>query len=386
MRCFLRQYITTLRLAIFCGALNFLFPSWILAQPPSLPTPTELLEHHAEHIRQLESEEAALRFLRTIISFPKPGSHSATKRKSSRPTHQLPTSIQKTATTFFASLSLELFLEDLTTLRPKGIPSTSRGQKHHSLESIQWILSKPEYQSLQHIIELQDLIQPQPLLPPKELPDPDLYQKFSAFQDNRALNGSRNDFWVSTFQKEGKGGIQERLEEFWHHPDHQPLVKSTESTVRQTFIQHYQVYRLRSYFEVEWLNQILQLKAKVNRTIWNTFLMLQDWLDQHHKKEGLQRLCGTWRWIVHNHQNHGDHKMIMIFYPPDRPPPSSSLVPTTISIHGNTVYLRWTFPQGTQEDSLLLSKNDTLLEGTFINSLGPHGSISGKRLSPCPNE
>jgi hypothetical protein len=57
--------------------------------------------------------------------------------------------------------------------------------------------------------------------------------------------------------------------------------------------------------------------------------------------------------------------------------------PTTITIQGDTVYLKWTFPQGFQEDSLLLSNRDTHLEGTFKNSLGPHGSISGKRLTSC---
>lgn len=385
MRCFLRQHINILRIAIICSCLNVLFPSGILAHPSSLPTPTQLLQHHAEPIRRLTSDEAALRFLRTLMAS-KPGSHSFTHREPSRPTLELPKNIQDTSVMFLASLSLRLFLEDVISSPPQRSPLSPEDRIHHSSESIQWILSKPSFPSLQHIIDLYDVIQQQIVLMPEELPHPDLYQKFSAFQDRRVLNGSHEQFWVRAFQKKGKTGIREQLEEFWNLPDHQLLAKSTETTVKQAYIQHYQAHRLRPYFEVELLKQMLQLNDTVDRMLWDNSLILQDWLDHHHNKEGLRRLCGTWRWIVHNHQNHGDHKMTMTFFPPDRTPPPSSLVPTTITIHGNTVYLRWTFPQGTQEDSLLLSKNDSLLEGTFINSLGPHGSISGKRVSPCPNE
>jgi len=111
---------------------------------------------------------------------------------------------------------------------------------------------------------------------------------------------------------------------------------------------------------------------------------MQHWQQQEQTNHAMMRLCGTWKWIIHNHQNHGDHKTTMTFHPPGQSS-SSHVQPTTILIHGDTVYLRWTFPQGIQEDSLLLSNRDSRLEGTFTNSLGPHGSISGQRLSPCKN-
>lgn len=75
--------------------------------------------------------------------------------------------------------------------------------------------------------------------------------------------------------------------------------------------------------------------------------------------------------------------MTVNFLPSGQTAPSKQPMPTTIAVRGDTVYLEWTFPQGRQEDSLLLSNRDTIMEGTFKNTLGPYGSISGKRLSTC---
>ena len=61
--------------------------------------------------------------------------------------------------------------------------------------------------------------------------------------------------------------------------------------------------------------------------------------------------------------------------------------PTKIQVQGNTVYIRWEFPRGIiQEESLLLSEEDQLLSGTFVNNLGPNGSITGRRVKPCPKK
>ena len=100
------------------------------------------------------------------------------------------------------------------------------------------------------------------------------------------------------------------------------------------------------------------------------------------KKQNLARLCGDWRWIIHNHQNHGDHKMVMSFGHSNTGA-ANQQQPDQITINGDTVHLLWKFPRGRQEDSLLFSSNDNLLEGTFRNSMGPYGNISGKRLKRC---
>lgn len=69
--------------------------------------------------------------------------------------------------------------------------------------------------------------------------------------------------------------------------------------------------------------------------------------------------------------------------------PSSEVVgtegpsPAEIRIYGDAVYFRWIYPQGIQEDSMLLTDNKRL-EGTFRTSTGAVGAVNGKRLSTCP--
>ena len=97
---------------------------------------------------------------------------------------------------------------------------------------------------------------------------------------------------------------------------------------------------------------------------------------------GLARLCGTWQWTVHNHKNHQDHKMTMIFPPADYVSPSPAR-PAQVTVLGDSVYLRWEFQGGYQEDSLLFTGEGQRLEGNFINSAGAWGSITGKRTGAC---
>jgi len=57
--------------------------------------------------------------------------------------------------------------------------------------------------------------------------------------------------------------------------------------------------------------------------------------------------------------------------------------PVKMVVMGDAVYLRWEYPRGYQEDSLLLAQDDRRLEGTFKNSAGDWGAITGKRIAPC---
>lgn len=50
---------------------------------------------------------------------------------------------------------------------------------------------------------------------------------------------------------------------------------------------------------------------------------------------------------------------------------------------GENVYLRWEVDGRVQEDSLQFSKEGQRLEGTFVNSEGGWGSISGKKTAGC---
>ena len=105
--------------------------------------------------------------------------------------------------------------------------------------------------------------------------------------------------------------------------------------------------------------------------------------DQLKAQQSAARLCGTWQWTIHNHRNHQEQKAVIVLLPPGTPAPPDMPQPATMIVMGDAVYLRWEFPRGYQEDSMLLAKEDRRLEGTFTNSAGEWGAITGKRIAPC---
>lgn len=109
---------------------------------------------------------------------------------------------------------------------------------------------------------------------------------------------------------------------------------------------------------------------------------LQGWKDRVRNTRGRARLCGTWQWHIHNHQNHQEQKSSMIFLPPGQEKPGMA-APAEIVVLGDSVYLRWEMDGRMQEDSLLLIKEGNRIEGSFVNNLGGWGSITGKRTAGC---
>lgn len=109
---------------------------------------------------------------------------------------------------------------------------------------------------------------------------------------------------------------------------------------------------------------------------------LTGWKDRIRQAKGQSRLCGTWQWIVHNHQMHGEQKAVMTF-PPAGQTSTTSPMPAEMIILGDAIYLRWEQGGRVQEDSLLFIKEDSKIEGSFMNNTGGWGPISGKRLAPC---
>jgi hypothetical protein len=95
------------------------------------------------------------------------------------------------------------------------------------------------------------------------------------------------------------------------------------------------------------------------------------------------RLCGTWNWTIHNHKNHHEQKTTIVLLPPGAQAPPEFPQPSKMIVLGDAVYLRWEFQKGQQEDSLLLGKEDRRLEGTFTNTAGDWGAITGKLIAPC---
>ena len=110
---------------------------------------------------------------------------------------------------------------------------------------------------------------------------------------------------------------------------------------------------------------------------------LKTWKDRVRLLRGQSRLCGTWQWVIHNHQkHHQEQKLSLLFPPPGIERPEIPGLAELVAL-GDTVYLRWEINGHTQEDSLLFSKEGNRLEGTFVNSQGGWGSISGKRTAGC---
>ena len=110
---------------------------------------------------------------------------------------------------------------------------------------------------------------------------------------------------------------------------------------------------------------------------------LKTWKDRVRSVRGRNRLCGTWQWIIHNHQQHHQEQKLALLFPPPGPDYALPLGLVETVVLGENVYFRWESNGQAQEDSLQFVKEGRGLEGTFVNSQGGWGSISGKRTSDC---
>ncbi len=106
------------------------------------------------------------------------------------------------------------------------------------------------------------------------------------------------------------------------------------------------------------------------------------WKERVRQAKGRARLCGTWHWTIHNHQHHEEQKHTLVF-PPDGQGPVNIPGLSEMILLGDNIYLRWEHNGQIQEDSLQFIKDNTKIEGSFMNSLGGWGAISGKRAAAC---
>ncbi|RMH35822.1 MAG: hypothetical protein D6690_08080 [Nitrospirae bacterium] len=191
--------------------------------------------------------------------------------------------------------------------------------------------------------------------------------------------------WLLLVEQDGIRGLLAKLDEAWKAVDRSRChrARSRESTVQpKRYIETFVRARLAPVLAAHLMVHALRVQARAEvdaRRTWNALLR---WVDEQREAQALARLCGTWKWTLHNHQYHRDHTMTLSFLPADQYQ-SGQLRPAVIEMHGDTVYLRWEFPSGVQEDSLLFSNRDRRLEGTFIDSRGPYGTISGMRIRTC---
>jgi hypothetical protein len=125
------------------------------------------------------------------------------------------------------------------------------------------------------------------------------------------------------------------------------------------------------------------LAQESSRVAMEEWWRLKTWKDRVRGVRGQSRLCGTWHWVIHNHQRHHEEQKLSLLFPP--PGKDGAQLPglTETVVLGDVVYLRWERDGKVQEDSLLFSKEGQRLEGTFVNSQGGWGSITGKRTAAC---
>ena len=125
------------------------------------------------------------------------------------------------------------------------------------------------------------------------------------------------------------------------------------------------------------------LTLEAHRQAMEEWWRLKTWKDRVRSMRGMTRLCGTWQWVIHNHQRHHEEQRLSLVFPP--PGKDGALFPglSEVIVLGDVVYLRWEGDGKVQEDSLLFSKEGQRLEGTFVNSQGGWGSVSGKRTAAC---
>ena len=130
-------------------------------------------------------------------------------------------------------------------------------------------------------------------------------------------------------------------------------------------------------------DQSSRLAVEALQAAYHNWDRLRGWKDQVRLLRGQVRLCGTWQWVIHNHQRHHQEQKLSLLFPPPGADHASlpGLVETIVL--GDNVYLRWEIEGRVQEDSLQFVKDGQRLEGTFVNSQGGWGSISGKRTASC---
>jgi len=131
------------------------------------------------------------------------------------------------------------------------------------------------------------------------------------------------------------------------------------------------------------LEQATRLEVDAMQASYQEWDRIRGWKDRVRGLRGQARLCGTWQWIVHNHQQHHQEQKLSLLFPPAGNTQATlpGLVETIVL--GENVYLRWEIDGQVQEDSLQFNKEGKRLEGTFVNSQGGWGSISGKRTADC---
>jgi len=252
-----------------------------------------------------------------------------------------------------------------------GVAAALRSVTAHQ----EWLLARTEASHLRPALHLGSVLAARP---PSQVPLtdplPGFHEYVSRLDDAYPKLSGSDDSWVALAEAKDLDGITRRLLD---------AAPASDPSDRQAFASRYFDTRLRPLLAAQLAAQAIRAEADAEQTARREWRRLRHWREQLMERKGLARLCGTWHWTVHNHQNHQERKLVMSFAAPDAPNGAGPR-PAKIIVLGDLVYLRWEFERGVvQEDSLLFAGEGQRLEGTFVNSGGPRGSITAKRVAAC---
>jgi hypothetical protein len=203
---------------------------------------------------------------------------------------------------------------------------------------------------------------------------PPWYADYVGKLDAQSLaNGGLPYSWETLVKEKGSKGLWDFLVTF--------APQEAGELERSSAARHYFDTRIRPLLVRASIATALRLERDAAVAAHTNWARLRSWKDRVRTARGYPRLCGTWHWTVHNHQNHNEKKTRVTFGANGPGPVTPNLAEAVVL--GDVVYLRWEVDGRIQEDSLLFTKEDQRLEGTFVNSMGGWGSVSGKRTGSC---
>ena len=363
----------------------FLLPLVSASSTLSLP---QLGEKHQSELFAITSQNDALRLfkksLRSDLELPQKRGHHTRSAFGKQRTRDMQENILAFVTHVLAS---RLALSIQTTLQQENREKIPRFLDD-TMPGYQWAQTKSLAPAISRMLSfnrhLSEYITQIPVLSKR----PQGFSAFARYVDQQypELIGS-NESWVGLLEQGSVSALSERLSQYWDLETTRSQLSNTIScqshqTKVNEFARYYIWTRLWPIFKTHLTALTMQAESEALQIARQSLTRLRNQNNTQSATRDASRICGTWHWTVHNHQNHGDHKMTIALGEKTQQHMTQPQ-PTEIKVNGDTVYLFWKFPRGYQEDSLLLSNNDKRLEGTFVNSLGPYGSIMGKRISFC---
>jgi hypothetical protein len=333
---------------------------------PDVSDFSRLIAQHGEALASVGSERDALALFKSTLA-PALGLNAIIPALSTRDgADPAPAGLEAAI-----GLSTELAAWDLARAIQRAADRDDRAQwtsLETRLSRQRWIVS--DRAELAHAAKLNTVLS-QPRLP---FPDgaEAAFQRYAASMDTAypdLIEGERS--WLQVALQSGTDGIRQRL--------------TSAEPVPDAWIARYFDTRIRPVLTAQ--AAALAVRAEVSAEQWvrRHWIRLRDWTELGQQRKRLARLCGTWQWTVHNHRNHQDHKTVIAFPPAEvlESADSQGLRPQKVVVLGDNVYLRWEFQGSIQEDSLLFTGEGQRLEGSFTNSAGAWGSITGKRIAGC---